>query len=86
MVWDLVGHDFSRWGCRVGFCAVAWVTALHVVCYVMAHSWPREVVSDQFGCFPQARVAHDWVVMVGFHYVELQLTITGDIDLSSIEY
>ena len=51
-----------------------------------AHSWPQEIVSDQFSCFPPARVASNMVVMVGFHYVEFKLNFMGDVDLFSMEY
>ena len=86
MVRYSVGHDFSRWGCWVGLCVVAQVIALHVVCNVVGHPWLPKVVSDKFCHLPPARVASDWVVVVGFHYVKLQLTFVGDKDPSPINY
>jgi len=83
---NTVGHEFSKWGSRVGFCVVAKVAALHIVCHIAAHPWPPEVVSNQFCCLPLARVAHNWVIVVGLHYVKPQLTVMGDIDISSMEY
>ena len=62
------------------------VAALHTVHHIAAHPWPPEVVSDKFHCLPLARVASNWVVMVGFHYVKPQLIIMGDIELSPVEY
>jgi len=81
---NTVGHEFSKWGSRVGFCVVAEVAALHIVCHIAAHPWPPEIMSDQFCCLTSARVASNWVIMVGFHCVEPQLTVMGDIYHSSM--
>jgi len=51
----------------------------------MAHPWPPEVSGNKFHHLPSARVASDWVVVVGFHYVQPELTISDDVDLSSVE-
>ena len=52
----------------------------------MTHPWPPEIVDNEFHHLPLAGVASNWIIMVGFHYVESELTIVGDIDLSSVEY
>ena len=43
-------------------------------------------MGNKFGCFPLSRVDHYWVIVVCLHNVESELTVTRDVDLSSIEY
>ena len=60
--------------------------ALHIVCHIVAHPWPPKVTGDEFGHFPPSRVAGYWVIVVSLHNFESELTVTREIDLSSIEY
>ena len=65
---------------------VTQVAALHILCYIVAHAQPPEVVGYQVHCLPSARVTHDWGVMQGSNYVVSELTIQGDIDPTSVKY
>ena len=65
---------------------VTQVAALHIVCHIATHPWPPEVASDEFSHFPSSWVTRYWVVMVGLHNVESELTVMGDINLASVEY
>ena len=64
---------------------VTQVTALDIVCHIVANPWPPKVRGDEFSCFPLSRVACYWVIMVSLHNVELELTVMRDVDLFSIE-
>src|SRR5882672_8337775 len=62
------------------------VATLYVVRYVTTHPRPPKVTGNEFGRFPLSRVSSYWVIVVGFHDVKSELTVTRDVDLSSIEY
>jgi len=65
---------------------VTQVAALHILCYIVAHAWPPEVVGYQVCHHPSAGVTCYWGVVEGNHYVVSELTIQGNIDSTSIEY
>src|SRR5882724_7459026 len=86
MIWNSIGHQLSCHRGREGLCVVTQVTALHILHYIVAHSWPPEAAHYQIHHLPSARVTNYWGVMEGCHYVMYELTIWGDIDSTLIEY
>ena len=85
-VGDSVGNELTGGGCQKGLCVVTQVAALHIVLHIAAHPWPPKVMGDELGHFPPSRVACHWVIVVGLHDVEPELTVVRDIDFSSIVY
>ena len=69
MVWDTVGHELSRWGCRKHLRSVTEVAAFHVLSDITSHTRPPVVARYQFGRFPPSRVSSHWGVMVGLYDV-----------------
>ena len=49
-----VRHELSSQGGWVVLCVVTQVTAFHILCYIVAHPWPPEVVGYQVSGFPSA--------------------------------
>ena len=86
MVWDAVGHEFSRWGFRECLHLVTEAAAFHILSDVSSHAQPPVVSGYQFSCLPLSQVSSHWGVVVGFHNVVLQLSIQGNVDLSSEQY
>src|SRR5882724_2258236 len=86
MLWHFIGHQSSCQRGGEGLHAVTQVTALHILCYIVAHAQPPEAVCYQVHHLPSARVTHYQGVLEGGHYVMSELTIWGDIDSTSIEY
>jgi len=62
------------------------VTAFYIVHHIVAHPWPPKVVHDEFCCLPSSGVSSYWIVVVRFDNVEPELIVSGDVDLSSVEY
>jgi len=86
MIRDLVGHELTSWGCWKGFHAVAKVTAFDIICQIVAHPQPPKIMCDKSHCLPSSRVSSYWIVMVRVDDVEPELIVSGDVDLSSVEY
>jgi len=57
MIRDLVGHEIAGGVHWKGFCAVAEVTAFHIICNIVAHAWPPKVMCNEFHCLPSSRVS-----------------------------
>src|SRR5882672_4075670 len=86
MIWDSIGHELAGGQRREGLRAITQVATLYVVRYVTTHPRPQKVTGNEFSRFPSSRVSSYWVIVVGFHNVKSELTVTRDVDLSSIEY
>ena len=52
MVWDVVGHEVSHWGCQECLHLVPEIAAFHILSNIMSHARPPVVVCYQFSCFP----------------------------------
>ena len=85
-IWDSIGHELAGGRRREGLRAITQVATLYVVHYITTHPWPPEVTGNEFSRFPSSRVASYWVIVVSLHNFKSELTVTRDVDLSSIEY
>ena len=86
MIRDSVGHKLASGGCCKGFHVVVEVAALHIICHKAAHPQPPKIMCDKSHCLPSSRMSSYWIVMVRVDDVEPELIVSGDVDLSSVEY
>ena len=82
-VWDMVGHELSRWGCWKHLCSVTEVAAFHVLGNITSHTRPPVVAHYQLSHLPPSQMSSHWSVMVGLYNVIPQLSIQQNVDLSS---
>ena len=69
MVWDMVGHELSNWGCQKHLRLVTEVTAFHILGNIMSHTRPPVVAHYQFGHFPPSQMSSHRGVVVGLYNV-----------------
>ena len=68
------------------FHVIAKVTALHIICHIVAHLQTPKFTHDGVNCLPSSGVSSYWIVMVIFDDVKPELIVSGDLDLFSVEY